>query len=53
MFCLADLDKWEVLASVPFMDATRSTSSVLRAFYVPKLSKKKNFFASYNLLKRL
>lgn len=51
--CLADPDKWEEVASEPFVDVTRSKSSLLRAFYVPKLSRRKNFFASYVLLKRL
>ncbi|BDA41987.1 Alpha-1,2-mannosyltransferase ALG9 [Coccomyxa sp. Obi] len=49
---LQDPQKWDTVVSLPFVDATRSTSSLLRAFYVPKLSDKKNFFASYVLLRQ-
>ena len=48
----ADAREWEELASLPFVDATRSRSSILRALYVPVLSWEANHLMDYVLLQR-
>jgi len=52
LLAVADPKKWEIVASLPFVDVTRSPSALLRALYVPILSSRSNFFAQYVLLKR-
>jgi hypothetical protein len=50
--CGADPKEWDTLASVPFVDVTRSRPGILRALYIPVLSSKANLWASYVLLQR-
>ncbi|KAF9793756.1 hypothetical protein SFRURICE_003580 [Spodoptera frugiperda] len=45
-----DSTTWEVISSVPILDAKKS-HQVFRAFYVPVLSSKKNVYANMYLLK--
>lgn len=49
---IADPQQWRVLAEAPFVDLSRSRSALFRAFYVPYVSKQKNFWARYVLLER-
>lgn len=41
-----------MLASLPFVDVTQSRSDILRAFYVPVMSWKANYWMDYVLLQR-
>jgi len=43
---------WEKVKCAPFLDAGRSTSTLARAFYVPRLSARKNVYAPYCLMAR-
>ncbi|CAI5995300.1 unnamed protein product [Closterium sp. NIES-64] len=46
-----DEDEWEVLASLPFVDAQRSPA-LYRAFFIPGLSERLVKYGSYALLRR-
>ncbi|CAI7830388.1 unnamed protein product [Closterium sp. NIES-53] len=46
-----DEDEWEVLASLPFVDAQRSPA-LYRAFFIPSLSERLVKYGSYALLRR-
>lgn len=45
-----DGDNWQVVASVPFLDIQMSPK-LYRSFYIPFLSRRRNVFVDYNILK--
>jgi len=49
----ADPAVWEEVAARPFVDAARSRSMLARALYLPRLSRSRNHWVQYTLLRRM
>jgi len=49
----ADPAEWEEVAARPFVDAARSRSTLARALYLPRLSRSRNHWVHYTLLRRM
>ena len=45
-----DVASWERVHCAPFLDASRSTSTLARAFFIPVLSARRNVYADYCLM---
>ncbi|KAN0049917.1 hypothetical protein ACTA71_003015 [Dictyostelium dimigraforme] len=48
-----DTLNWKVIYSTKFLDAAASTSSLYRAFWIPKLSNQKNVYNYYYILEKI
>ncbi|KAM9953215.1 hypothetical protein ACTFIR_008278 [Dictyostelium discoideum] len=48
-----DTSNWKVIYSTKFLDAAASTSSLYRAFWIPKLSNQKNVYNNYYILEKI
>lgn len=47
-----NISQWETIVNYPFLDASLSPS-LYRAFYIPWISKQKNYFGDYKMYRRV